>query len=145
MLAVVERHLHEPEGSVVHGKMLAGLRAQSHLYSLDGSEEQLAQSIVELIECNSVLECGTGLEQVCLLVGLHRAKIGGETEVTYFALYLGGEFFIVDDETLRFQSCYLVGNAQGLFGIDVHIVVKIKDPPWFAGQREAWRILSVQR
>jgi len=74
-----------------------------------------------------------------------RWMIGSKAEVTDFAQYLGSKFFVVDDETLRLQSCYLVGNAQWLFGVNVHIVVKIKDPPWFAGQWEAWRILSVQR
>ena len=108
----------------MHGEMLDDFRAQGHLDTLDGSEEQLTQSIVELIECDGVLECGTGLELVCLLVGLHRAKIGCETEVADFAQYLCCKFFVIDGETLRLQPCYLVGNAQWLFGVNVHSVVK---------------------
>jgi len=61
MLAVVKRHLHEPKGAMTHGEMLDDFRAQGNLNALDGGEEQLAQGIVELIEGNSILKCGTGL------------------------------------------------------------------------------------
>ena len=100
------------------------VRAQSHLNTLDGGEEQLAQDVVELIERNGVLECGARLELVCVLVCLHRAKIGSEAEIADFAQGLCGKFFVVDDQALRLQSRNLVGNAQWLFGVNVHIVGK---------------------
>ena len=124
MLAVVERHLHEPESSVTHGEMLDYFRAKSHLDSLDGGKEQLAQSIVKLIERNGVLECGAKLELMCVLIGLHWTEVGGEAEVTNFAQGLYGKCLVVDDQALRLQPRNLVSNAQWLFGVDVHIVRK---------------------
>ena len=124
MLAVMERHLHEPKGTVTHGEMLDDFRAQSHLDTLDSGEEQLSQGVVELIKRDGVLECGAGLELMCVLVCLHRTEVGSEAEVTDFAQGLCGKFFVVDDQTLRHQSRNLVGNAQWLFGVNVHVVGK---------------------
>lgn len=104
--------------------MLDDSGTQGHLNTLNGRKEQLAQCVVKLVECNGILKCGTCFELVSLLVGFHRTQVGSKAKITNLAQNFCGQLLVVNNETLCFQPCYLVGDAKWLFGVDIHIVRK---------------------
>ena len=97
-----------PQTAICLRHVINQLRAKCNLDSVNGREQYLSQSIVELIPLDDILEVASAVENVVHRVSLHVPPIGLQSEVADTFQTTDGEVLVAKQHAATLQQINLL-------------------------------------